>query len=309
MGIAHERMAPEHCYFLTEAVGFLDTQQVSALCDAILALPEAPVFIVIDTLARSMAGGDENSSKDMGLAIGAMDALRRATGATVLTLHHVNRAQGEIRGHSSLRGALDTELKTSIKIGVMVTVECSKQKDAEEFKPFTMLSYEVGLADGRTSLAFVPTHTDGVDRTSDQDQVLELLRDCFGDEGGTTTQWQSVCEEHHISEATFYRARRKLLDSDRVVSVDGKTGRGARYRPAASTVSLSVAISDSEGVDSNLDALLRVGINAPSNPDSNPGRPDQEGAAGYSQAITKVSGGPDSNLVLTVSQRESPDDS
>jgi hypothetical protein len=136
--IARGVQAPDDCRFLPEAVSFLDAAAVASLLSVILALPVLPVFIVVDTLARSMPGGEENGSKDMGTFIAAMDALRQTTGATVMTLHHVTNAGGDIRGHSSLLGALDTELKTSKGTGLSVTLACGKQKDAEEFKPITL---------------------------------------------------------------------------------------------------------------------------------------------------------------------------
>ena len=57
-----------------------------------------------------MVGGDENSSKDMGNLIAGADALCRATGATVLLVHHTPRNGDNLRGHTSLEGAVDTAI-------------------------------------------------------------------------------------------------------------------------------------------------------------------------------------------------------
>ncbi|MCA1646651.1 MAG: helicase RepA family protein [Chloroflexi bacterium] len=51
-------------------------------------LPELPVALFTDTLARGMVGVDENSAQDMGLFIQTADRIRQATGATVVVLHH-----------------------------------------------------------------------------------------------------------------------------------------------------------------------------------------------------------------------------
>ena len=150
-------------------------------------LEEPPVFTVVDTLARSMPGGEENTSKDMGLAVFAMDSIRQAAkGGTVFTLHHVNRGQGTIRGHSSLRAALDTELKT-VKKGMTATLSCEKQKDAAEFPSMVLVATDVTLPDDETSLAFVPTPSGVSALGVTQQQVLELLDEHFGDEGATFT--------------------------------------------------------------------------------------------------------------------------
>jgi RecA/RadA recombinase len=69
-------------------------------------------LVVIDTLARAFAGGNENSSEDMGQLVLNMDAIRQATGACVLFIHHSGKDQAKgARGHSSLRAAIDTEIE------------------------------------------------------------------------------------------------------------------------------------------------------------------------------------------------------
>ena len=68
-----------------------------------------PVLIVIDTLSRSLAGGDEN--RDLPTAIGACDQLRDRLRATVLLVHHTGKDEDRgPRGHSSLFAAVDTSL-------------------------------------------------------------------------------------------------------------------------------------------------------------------------------------------------------
>ncbi|WP_208513159.1 AAA family ATPase [Variovorax paradoxus] len=64
--------------------------------------------VIIDTLACAMAGGDENSSRDMGLVVAGAKTLQRATGGLVLLVHHTGKdASRGLRGHSSLNAALD----------------------------------------------------------------------------------------------------------------------------------------------------------------------------------------------------------
>jgi hypothetical protein len=68
-------------------------------------------LIVIDTLAQSMPGGDENSSEDVGKIIEHCRQLHEATGAFVLLVHHVGKDTTKgARGWSGLRGAVDVEL-------------------------------------------------------------------------------------------------------------------------------------------------------------------------------------------------------
>jgi len=90
-------------------------------------------FIVIDTLARAISGGDENSSQDMGRLVAHADMIRAATDAHVCFIHHSgkDRAKGA-RGHSSLRAAVDTEIEIHRNEGDNYSsVKIVKQRDME----------------------------------------------------------------------------------------------------------------------------------------------------------------------------------
>jgi len=90
-------------------------------------------LVVIDTLARAMAGGNENSSEDMGRLVLHADAIRKATGAHVLFVHHSGKDQAKgARGHSSLRAATDTEIEVSRDHDANVsTAKVTKQREFE----------------------------------------------------------------------------------------------------------------------------------------------------------------------------------
>lgn len=82
------------------------------LLKAIAAGNWTPSLIIIDTLARSFGGGNENSSEDMGAFIDTVDYLREKADSAILAVHHSGKdtAKGT-RGHSSLFGAVDAEFE------------------------------------------------------------------------------------------------------------------------------------------------------------------------------------------------------
>jgi len=84
-------------------------------------------LIVIDTLSRAMAGGDENASTDMGAMVKHLDLLRASTGAHLMVVHHSgkDRAKGA-RGHSLLRAATDTEIEVADRV-----ISVTKQRDLD----------------------------------------------------------------------------------------------------------------------------------------------------------------------------------
>jgi hypothetical protein len=124
-----------------------DLASLIELCKQIEAdMGEPLAMIVIDTLSRAMAGGDENGPTDMTSFIANADALRDVTGAHIMIVHHSGKdtAKGA-RGHSSLRAATDTEIELEVD-GKMRTANATKQRDLEPKEPFvfTLKVHELG---------------------------------------------------------------------------------------------------------------------------------------------------------------------
>ncbi|MDE2582749.1 MAG: AAA family ATPase [Rhodospirillales bacterium] len=76
-----------------------------------------PDLIVLDTINRVLAGGDENSSADMGALVLFMAELREECGAHVAGVHHGTKANNgsgaNPRGHSCLTGADDALIEVA----------------------------------------------------------------------------------------------------------------------------------------------------------------------------------------------------
>jgi RecA-family ATPase len=89
-------------------------------------------LVVLDTWARGLVGGDENSQKDAGLAIDACERVRRSTGASILVVHHSGVEGTRERGSTALRGAADTSIQAQRdEVSKVVTVTLRKMKDGE----------------------------------------------------------------------------------------------------------------------------------------------------------------------------------
>jgi len=114
----HQIDVPIPLAVIPSSLNFLDANgDIQALLEAIKGAKERlgeVRLIVIDTLARAIAGGDENSSMDMGQLIINADKIRALTGAHISFIHHSGKdAVKGARGHSSLRAAVDTEIEIS----------------------------------------------------------------------------------------------------------------------------------------------------------------------------------------------------
>lgn len=95
-------------------------------------------IVIIDTLARAISGGDENSGVDMGGLVDCADFIKHHTNAHICFIHHTgkDKARGA-RGHSSLRAAVDTEIEISRTEGADYSnVRVPKQRDLEKDDDF-----------------------------------------------------------------------------------------------------------------------------------------------------------------------------
>ena len=125
-------LAADSLYVLPEAVQLGRERDVAALEEALTSLPQPPALIIVDTLARCLVGGDENSAKDVGLFVAGVDRLRETFECAVLVVHHSGKAGDSYRGSSALVGAADAVIRFEGHGGIL-TMHCEKLKDAEHF--------------------------------------------------------------------------------------------------------------------------------------------------------------------------------
>ncbi len=180
-----------------------------------------PALIVVDTQARVTVGMEENSAKEMGEFVHRVEQLRVATRACVLVVHHTGRGGEHMRGSIAMDGAATTLLKVE-KAEEYVTIECTKQKDTQEFDPIRlrMVPYE---ASAILSLIEGPPTVD-----IGQTAVRRALTDWWNSH---ETDWVSasvLIESKIFSKATFYRSA-KSLERAGLVEVKGG-GSAKRFR-------------------------------------------------------------------------------
>lgn len=128
----------ENLIILPRAVMLLDKTESAMLINTAEAVSEeAPLrAFVIDTWARSLTGGDENSAQDVGVAINICETVRAKTGASPIIIHHTGADGSRERGSTALRGATDTTIHMAHnETENVVTVTCKKMKDGEPFAP------------------------------------------------------------------------------------------------------------------------------------------------------------------------------
>jgi RecA-family ATPase len=107
--------------------------------------------VIIDTLARSMAGADENSTGDMAVMVANCDSIAKHLRCVVVLVHHLGKDVSKgARGSSVLKAAADIEITVTGQEGQRAA-RISKSKDGESGLEMTFSLERVELGEGMSS--------------------------------------------------------------------------------------------------------------------------------------------------------------
>ena len=112
----YHQVKSANLYFYSEALQLMEQFQMELFLD--LLRSHSPQLVIVDTLARSAVGLDENSAKDMGQFVAACDYLRNQLETSVLIVHHSGKS-GDIRGSTALYGAADAVITVAKMEGLV----------------------------------------------------------------------------------------------------------------------------------------------------------------------------------------------
>lgn len=221
-------------FILPITVDLCGSNDVPEIVALIKGITGNPALVIVDTLARSMGNGDENSAPDMASFIRNIDAIRDRTGAHVMAIHHTGKDVSRgARGHSSLRGAVDTEI-TLTKEDSVIQAEAVKQRDMSTGSVFSYQLHEVELGrdqDGDAVTTCVVEQCEAPKKTVKLSGQANTAMQAFGDAlldhgkvktGGLfpdnrqcveVTVWQDYCYRHDLSNGNSESARRKAFST------------------------------------------------------------------------------------------------
>jgi RecA-family ATPase len=160
------------------------------------------VLIVLDTLSRGLAGGDENSPKDMGGIVTASAKMQADTGAHVMWVHHVPHEAERMRGHGALLGAVDTAIHVT-KLESCRKATVTKANDSEEGEAVIFDLESVTIGDDGTTAPVVVTvnapaqEASGPKLTKNQQTLFGMLHDA-GNAGLTLEEWNRQAKDAGI---------------------------------------------------------------------------------------------------------------
>jgi len=106
-------------------------------------------MIVVDTLAQSIAPGNDNDAKDAGIYTAAMQRIVAATGANVTALAHPTKSGEGVRGSGALQANVDTVIEiVRDSRGIGIIKAASKYRIGNPAKvnfKYRLRSYTVGV--------------------------------------------------------------------------------------------------------------------------------------------------------------------
>ncbi len=220
-----------------------------AIVSAIEESNEPTALVVIDTLARAMGDGDENTAKDMGQFVRNVDLIREQTGAHVMVIHHSGKDTSKgARGSGSLRGAVDTEIELT-RSGPVVMAEARKQRDMppDEVFAYTLRSVFIGHdEDGDAVTSAVVEVAEPVKKTprlSGQQKIaMQAFEDAIAHHGEkrhgdmfpanrqcvSLEHWRTYCDRHSLTSGegdsskrtAFHKVKTALQDKEVIRVVD-----------------------------------------------------------------------------------------
>jgi hypothetical protein len=218
--LRHEIQPDAPLYVLPTVIDLCKTRKPAAeLLNEISRLTE-PELIVIDTLSRAMAGGNENSPDDLGAFVANCDTLRQGSGAHVMIIHHTGKDESRgSRGHSLLAAAADTLIEVSKnELSGVVTATIVKQRDRATGDTFSFKldPVEIGMDEDEeyvTSCVVEPTDAPSEtprdvkrNRLSDSQKVaLDQLHRAIGDVGKTPAASNHIPGNRRAVTMTMFR--------------------------------------------------------------------------------------------------------
>jgi Cu/Ag efflux protein CusF len=198
----------ENVVFLPMPLRLADPTSIDVAALASLLPAYKPDLAIIDTQARVTVGADENSSRDMGEFVDALEVLREINNSTMLTVHHEPRNATNLRGSISLEGGAATILRC-FKEGDQLTIEMTKQKDAPELDELPLTAYPCG----ESIVLDEPDPTmEGKSTTGNEQKIIDTLMGWPGFEapGG------ELRDATELSKSSFYLSLGKLVNKRKV---------------------------------------------------------------------------------------------
>ena len=187
----------------------------SVLCDKLAAKlrQQAPVsLIILDTFGASIAGADENSSKDMGLVLAELRKIVSATAAAILVVTHVGKDETRgVRGSSRIRTDTHVDMRVVNSAGPRKVALLRNRSGLEGLEVNFHLDAQDALVTCEGAVATVKTCVVVYDASIVATSDLPWGAAASGLPWGAAQTRAAACWEGGISEAEWVR---RIMEAD-----------------------------------------------------------------------------------------------
>lgn len=205
-------------------------------------------LIVVDTLSQFMMGGDENGP-DMALFVSNCRRLSQNNNTAVLIVHHTNKGGLQERGHTALRGNVDTMFKCTpvYEDNLLAGIDVGNDKQRDQARTaahnLRLKSVVVGEdSEGQdiSSLVVIPTMAPPSKIPTVKSALLCILEAMLQTEDLKTEKChnQDIAEYTNIHRGTIHKRLERLAAMGLVKHREGKSA----------LTTLGRAVLDAEGI-------------------------------------------------------------
>ena len=227
----HGKADEPDLYLLPTAVNFREPEDIARLVATIEDIDQPFSLVIVDTVARAIAGAEENSSTDMGLFVAACDEIKALTGGALLAVHHAGKDSSRgARGSTALLGAVDTSLMVG-KSEDIVVLRTEKMKDAEPLDDVNLRMVTVAATISETSVVLERTDEKPKKKrawrpTGSIKRALQVFENLCVDRGSPKIRYSDWTAKMNSDmpdtpNSTKGSARDKLIEEEWIISVDG----------------------------------------------------------------------------------------
>lgn len=216
----HHKASAGDLYFWREPLTLASEGDVRRF----IAMADDPALVVIDPLVDCLTGLDESNGRDMGVALYALNTIRRHTRAAVLIVHHTGWVDDHERGHSSLRAACRVVGKVDAREDGLIRLVCEKKNHGKKFDPRSFRLVSLGTMGGALILPARMVMPGKIRLTDKLLKVMEAMTTEPLRGGATHTE---LLKDTAIPAGTLNRVLTSLADAGYIRAED--SGRSRKY--------------------------------------------------------------------------------
>ncbi|MBT5239687.1 MAG: AAA family ATPase [Rhodospirillaceae bacterium] len=218
--LKHHDMESPDTFRVTEATpNLMRAKSLEPFVELIKAENFNPGLIILDTFSKATIGGDDNSTKDMAMAMSNAYEIAKQFDALVILIDHMGKDKSRgVRGAYAKHAAADMVGFVS-KVGGAVTIKTAKQKEAEDNQEFDFNIEQVKI-DGESVAVLVPVQFHEKNTSPQGTFIIDILEGSV-EELNRDQLGSKFLEEYGDDKKGSYKTQLNRLIRSKIVQENG----------------------------------------------------------------------------------------